>query len=404
MKIKTLILLLFLVLACTAKAQVNYKQALEDTLSALQHRTDNDLLKIHFGSMLELLQSVPENTAENDSLVRNLYEAINDSAQGLKSFASYQTRTYPLILAWQSPTDGVVSFSWLKLPYEWSPEKTYPLYVSLHGNWDVANNKLDFLSWPYRQTPGNSYAFENGYSLTPWGRGNASAFRDIGETDVLEGIEKLQTFASIDPMRRYLSGHSNGGAGAIWMGSRSPYQWTALGLRAAAITNDLMTTDIFMSLQGMPVYFVCGTNDGYLERNQQFRDSLESYGNYNTTFVTFEGGHESRQVDAEHLYLWFKILYGNNFLSRPTVKNGKTFAFPNPFSTSTQISYTLIKKQEVNIEVYNQYGQKVTTLLNDVQEKGVHEINWVPQNLPAGWYSYCIRTGQSKVYGKLLHY
>lgn len=56
-----------------------------------------------------------------------------------------------------------------------------------------------------------------------------------------------------------------------------------------------------------------------------------------------------------------------------TVNKAESIAFniyPNPYSNSTTISYSLNAKSEITIEVYNAIGQKVITLLNTVQQKG----------------------------------
>ena len=62
---------------------------------------------------------------------------------------SYLNRSKQLIVSWVSPADGQVSFTWLRLPAGWDPQREYPLYVCLHGLWDVAANRLDYLNYPF---------------------------------------------------------------------------------------------------------------------------------------------------------------------------------------------------------------------------------------------------------------
>lgn len=49
---------------------------------------------------------------------------------------------------------------------------------------------------------------------------------------------------------------------------------------------------------------------------------------------------------------------------------------PNPFNPSTTVNYSLARKSEVNISVFNILGQKVVTLVNGEQEAGRHEAVW----------------------------
>ncbi|MEZ5357589.1 MAG: FlgD immunoglobulin-like domain containing protein [Candidatus Zixiibacteriota bacterium] len=50
--------------------------------------------------------------------------------------------------------------------------------------------------------------------------------------------------------------------------------------------------------------------------------------------------------------------------------------FPNPFNPTTRIDYSLARKTEVNISVYNILGQKVNTLVSGEMDAGEHTIYW----------------------------
>ena len=50
--------------------------------------------------------------------------------------------------------------------------------------------------------------------------------------------------------------------------------------------------------------------------------------------------------------------------------------FPNPFNPATKVPYTLARKSEVNVSVFNILGQKVKTLVNAEELPGPHEVIW----------------------------
>ncbi len=52
-----------------------------------------------------------------------------------------------------------------------------------------ADNIIGYLTWPYFQNLSGSFAFEDGYYITPWDRGNEEGYEGISETDIYEYID-----------------------------------------------------------------------------------------------------------------------------------------------------------------------------------------------------------------------
>ena len=67
--------------------------------------------------------------------------------------------------------------------------------------------------------------------------------------------------------------------------------------------------------------------------------------------------------------------------------------YPNPFNPVTTISYALPVEQNVTLEVFNIQGQRVTTLVNEQQKAGWHEIAFDASRLASGVYIYRLQTG-----------
>lgn len=73
--------------------------------------------------------------------------------------------------------------------------------------------------------------------------------------------------------------------------------------------------------------------------------------------------------------------------------------YPNPFNASTVIRYSLPEQARVKIEIYNILGQKVKTLVDEVQTAGYKTVEWNGTNaqnrtVASGVYFYKINTGK----------
>jgi hypothetical protein len=67
--------------------------------------------------------------------------------------------------------------------------------------------------------------------------------------------------------------------------------------------------------------------------------------------------------------------------------------YPNPFNPATVIEYTLGERTNIQLTVYNVLGQKVASLVNEVQEAGSHSAQFNGQHLASGLYFYEMRAG-----------
>ena len=73
--------------------------------------------------------------------------------------------------------------------------------------------------------------------------------------------------------------------------------------------------------------------------------------------------------------------------------------YPNPFNPITNIRYTLASKTNAKVEIFNILGERISTLSNDIQDAGRHEVIWNGTNdqgkaVVSGIYFYTITTPQ----------
>jgi hypothetical protein len=82
--------------------------------------------------------------------------------------------------------------------------------------------------------------------------------------------------------------------------------------------------------------------------------------------------------------------------------------YPNPFNPGTSIRYAISASAfPVNLEIFDLAGRKVSTLASEVQNAGIHRVQWDGKDgagaiIPAGIYIYRLSVGQERLSRKML--
>lgn len=82
-------------------------------------------------------------------------------------------------------------------------------------------------------------------------------------------------------------------------------------------------------------------------------------------------------------------------LSAHELSNLPTFRlsnFPNPFSSSTAIRFTLSQAEKINLGIYNLQGENIQTLSEGSFSSGEHQMNFSNANISQGAYFLILRT------------
>jgi poly(3-hydroxybutyrate) depolymerase len=148
-----------------------------------------------------------------------------------------------------------------------SKDKKNPLIISLHGLGigpgfmcqgkvlDLAEEGGYILAAPMGYNPGGWYGSPVMQGRGGRGRGGAPGtpppgnLAELSEKDVMDVLAMMRKEFNVDDSRTYLMGHSMGGAGTYFLGSKHAKEWAALAPIAPAAF--LMNNDRATILQGI---------------------------------------------------------------------------------------------------------------------------------------------------------
>ncbi|MBI9039300.1 MAG: T9SS type A sorting domain-containing protein [Bacteroidales bacterium] len=189
--------------------------------------------------------------------------------------------------------------------------------------------------------------------------------------------------------------------GGLYYTTDSGESWTVILSDEKLNIAFYMNTDISPSGYMM---FALGEN-GY---------STEDFVNWNQMdFGSIEGEVTAAGADTTNLYIGFtnntKSGKGNGGMYKKPIEqllvgiDDENFSglskfsleqnHPNPFSQSTNISYSLKKSDFVSLKVYDFAGREIKTLIHKFHEKGIYSVVFEGENLPNGIYTYKIQLG-----------
>jgi predicted esterase len=114
-------------------------------------------------------------------------------------------------VSFRSRIDNSIQPLLVKIPKGYTPQKQWPLLVTLHGLGDG---------------PILAKEIESMVQIGPYGRGSVW-YSGIGEKDIFESIEAAKKMFNIDKERIYLCGFSMGAVGTFDLGLKHPDKWTA---------------------------------------------------------------------------------------------------------------------------------------------------------------------------------
>jgi hypothetical protein len=68
--------------------------------------------------------------------------------------------------------------------------------------------------------------------------------------------------------------------------------------------------------------------------------------------------------------------------------------YPNPFNPSTNIQFSIVRRQLTIVKVFDVLGREVATLVNEVKQPGTYTVQFSGSGLASGVYFYRLQAGQ----------
>ena len=147
----------------------------------------------------------------------------------------------------------------------------------------------------------------------------------------------------------------------------------------------------------LDIFFDCGTIDGWpgvYESNCSFADTLTVLG-IEYEFQSLAGvGHDmnlSRFIE-EFLFLGYSMT-GIGETSELHAIASLESAFPNPFRSSTTLSFVLNEPGHAVLQIYDLSGRLIETLIDGDLQEGHHSVVFNAENYHSGIYLYRLQTG-----------
>jgi hypothetical protein len=180
-----------------------------------------------------------------------------------------------------------------------------------------------------------------------------------------------------------------GFANGISMAFNNPVDATWTAENAAAIGGrglEISFSMVDLGLQAgdsIPMFAGMSSGGGYFSGSSipQTTDTIPGDGHLTATFDTRTGFANGGFV---------AYVIGTATSARLANKIEGTSVFPNPFSTSAQINYTLTKTEKVSVKVYDLLGREVAVLADGMQNAGANSVNFSINDVQRGGY-YLVR-------------
>jgi poly(3-hydroxybutyrate) depolymerase len=202
-------------------------------------------------------QTVRETAALDLSLATQLLTQRYQSMASIRGFGEALVR---------SSTDATMQPVALYVPPSYSPNRSAPLVVILHGQ---PQSETQLLAPFYIAQLADA---TGSIVMAPWGRGYYDFRGSV--SDVYDALQAVTRVFSIDPRRKFLAGYSMGGFSVFEVAPVRPNEWSAV----MCIAGSLLGSDsrrVVTLMHATPFYVLTGSADASIPT--QYPTSTAAY-------------------------------------------------------------------------------------------------------------------------------
>lgn len=239
-----------------------------------------------------------ENILEDWHLFHNKFESFT---AGMNPYHEFKK---PYRRAFKSKYDDTYQPYTLKLPKNYNPKKQYPLLVYMHGSGKDEQGMLD-----------RDRSDGNFIEIAPLARDIYRAYaEDYSQKDIIEAIDDVIEYFSVDTSKIIIGGFSMGGYGALRTYYEHPELYKGVVVHAGHpnLANEWLDGEhpnfldekYLASFQNIPVFIYHGRKDAAINVKliEKMSEKLMAAGAIVTTSIVDEKGHEYPDEQTNQLY------------------------------------------------------------------------------------------------------
>ncbi|MFA6571118.1 MAG: T9SS type A sorting domain-containing protein, partial [Bacteroidota bacterium] len=214
-----------------------------------------------------------------------------------------------------------------------------------------------------------------------------SSFHKI---EICDSSGKILAFRLISPNNPTINIVSPKG-GEIYKGDSIPIHWTSND-----IDGDSLTYFLYISSDNGVTWFPASLED--IKSSTYLLDTYFSPDGtkYKIKVVVSDGVNTAEAV-SDSTFSIQKL----SDIEETSDRTIQTEGYPNPFSTGITIKYSVFTLSNVILEIYDIFGSKIATLVNQKQEPGVYSSFWDATGYGNNIYFYCLKTGNTMLTRKI---
>lgn len=222
-----------------------------------------------------------------------------------------------------------------------------------------------------------------------WGFSTVGSATALDSTTVTLGVDFRSTLVGI-ACRRDSTFWSTSDGGVTWqqLGQRSPTYFYSLDFvegTASAMSGGARQASLAELTLSPPSFTV-----------QRKDTSVAEFRTTGFTFVNFPTTTRGYMINGGKLRTFYTTqspTYAGLGLTLPTHFSIEQ-NYPNPFNPSTIIRYQLPTSNLVTLKIYDMLGRELSTLVNEQQNAGRHEVIFDGSQIASGVYFYRFRAGE----------